>query len=127
MRRWSDMHTTRSSTVAIIPVLLVLVLLWIPAAIRSLTTSENARWLAGFLVPALMVLAVHLLFLGMWQRVATWRVRRRVNAALIHGDVQSLRRAAAVTADAEREWPGRDLWVLRKALEITRCRIERAG
>jgi hypothetical protein len=74
-----------------------------------------------------MILAVHLLFLGLWQRVATWRARRRVNAALIHGDAQSYRRAAAVTAEAERDWPGRDLWVLRKALEITRHRVERAG
>jgi hypothetical protein len=124
------MRTARSDTVTIVPVLLVLFVLvvtLIPVAIRSVAASESARLLAGFLIPALIVLAVHLLFLALWQRVATWRARRCVNAALVHGDAQSYRQAAAVTTEAERDWPGRDLWVLRKALEITRHRAEHAG
>ena len=121
------MHTARANPVAITPAILGFMVALIPVAIRSLAASESARWLGGFLAPALMILAAHLLFLGMWQRVATWRVRRRVDAALTRGDAQSLRRAAAVTAEAERDWPGPNLWVLRKALEIARDRAERAS
>ena len=83
-------------------------------------------WFAVLLTPALIVFAVHLLILGMWQRVATWRVRRHVNEALVRGDARSLRRAAAEAAEAEQNWPGRDLWVLGKALEIMRQRVEHA-
>ena len=81
-------------------------------------------WIAVMLVSALIGLALHLLLLGMWQKVATWRVRRHVNEALSRGDVRSLRRAAAETAEAEKEWPGSEMWVLGKVVEITRHRVE---
>jgi cytochrome c-type biogenesis protein CcmH/NrfG len=121
------MHTARAHTVAIIPVVLTLIAGCISSTVLFLAASHNVLWLIGFLVPAVIVLAAHLLFLGMWQRVSAWRVRRHVNSALIRGDSESLRQAAAETAEAERDWPGSDLWVLRKALEITRHRVERAG
>lgn len=81
-------------------------------------------WLAVLLIPAFIVFAVHLLLLGMWQRAAAWRVRRHVNEALIRGDAWSLRRAAVETAEAERDWPGHEVWMLSKALEIMRHRVD---
>ena len=83
-------------------------------------------WLAVLLTPALVVFAVHLLLLGMWEWVSTWRVRRHVNEALTSGDELSLRRAAVETAEAQRDWSGRELWVLGKAVEIMRHRVGHA-
>ena len=121
------MHTSGSKTVAILPVVLILIAGCISSAVLSLAASESVLWLIGFIVPAVIVLAVHVLLLEMWQRVSTWRIRRHVNSALIRGDSKSLRQAAAETAEAERDWPSSDLWVLKKALEIAGHRAERAG
>ena len=83
-------------------------------------------WIAVLLTPALVVFAVHLLLLGTWEWVATQRVRKHVNEALTRGDELSLHRAAVETAEAQRDWPGRDLWVLGKAVEIVRHRVGHA-
>lgn len=96
-----------------------------PSVVLALAEGEDVVWLSVLLVSALTVLAIHLFVLGMWQKVAVWRVRRHVDAALILGDTRSLRRAAAEAAEAKRDWPGSEIWVLGKALEVMRHRVER--
>jgi hypothetical protein len=83
-------------------------------------------WLAVLLTPALVVFTVHLLLLAVWEWVSTRRVRRHVDEALTRGDELSLRRVSVETAEAQRDWPGRELWVLGKAVEIMRHRVGHA-
>ena len=119
------MRTTKSDAAAIAPVVLLFIIAGMPVAIRSVPSSENVLWLLVFLIPALVVLAIHVLLLALWRRVSTRRVRRHVGSALVSGDAQSLRRAAAATERAAGDWPGRDLWELGKAIQITRHRMQR--
>jgi len=92
-----------------------------------LPVGGSVLWLAAFLAPALIVLTIHSLVIGTWQRVDRRRVRRRADAALLRGDVESLRKAAAETDQARKDWPGIDLWALGGALEVRRRRIESGG
>ncbi len=84
----------------------------------------ETTWLAAFLAPALIVLAIHALVIGAWQKGVARRVRRRTDSALILGDLDAVRRAAADTAVAQRDWPGIALWQVGGALEIARRRLE---
>ena len=95
-----------------------------PMTILSLMEGENAIWMVVLLSPALIVFAVHLLCLGLWQRIATRRVRRHLDKAFLRGDVASLQEAAGETTEAARDWPGRELWTLQQAAEIMRHRVE---
>jgi len=84
----------------------------------------GTAWLAVFLTPALIVLAIHTLIIGTWQRGVARRVRRRADSALVRSDLDAVRRAAAETAEAQRDWPGVALREIVGALEITRRRLE---
>ena len=84
-------------------------------------------WFAVFLIPALVVFALHLLLLATWERVVTWRVRRHVDRALTRGDALSLGQAAAETSEAARNWPGCKLRTLGKAVQIMQHRVEHAA
>ena len=66
-----------------------------------MTTHRRARWMLLVVLGALIVVGT-LLGPVVWEKVwYRW--------------------------EAEWDWPGRELWVLRKALEITRRRVEQAA
>ena len=107
----------------VFPVLLI----GTPPLVLFFAAGEDAiRWIA-LTVPALGVLAIHLLCLGLWRHAVVRRVRRRVNAALARGDTETLRRATAETAEAQRDWPGPELMTLAKGLDITLRRARRTA
>jgi len=103
----------------------VVVTVLVSAAV--LPVDGTILWIAAFLAPALIVLTIHALVIGTWQRSDRWRVRRRAEAALLAGEPSALRKAAAETAQARRDWPGIDLSAVGGALCIARRRIESGG
>lgn len=92
-----------------------------------MTGVIDLSWVAAILAPALLVLTVHGIILGVWRRIDLHRVRTQVRSALLRADLDGLRAAKARVSEAGRHWPGPGLWAAGQALEIVLRRARHAG